>query len=288
MTTNVEDLPRLDLAAGSVPLSLIDDTGFAGRRFADALIHLFARHDMAPILDGEVAKQTLTVRDWIGQNGPAVIWCFHWGSGAQIYFALPTPLFAGLFEQAFGGEPMNFGSVTPTPLQRRFARGFGQELAGALSRGWDEGVVPLPELMQAAFDGDGLDADSQPCIAVNVPFTLGAHRFQASALFPADRLSAMRVTALPDVQRRAPDGDWRERLRKRAGHVHLPVRSILARPEIPAARLLTLRVGDMLPIAFSPSLPVLVGQQLFAHGRMGESNGCAAIRIDQLARGALS
>lgn len=288
MTGNSGGVTRLDLAAGSVKLSVLDDSGFSGRRFAGALLDLFARHDLRSSFDGEMARQTLPIKDWIASNGDGVFCCFRWGVGSPIFATLPKPLFAALFARAFGSDEWNSGPVAPTPLQRRFADRFGKHLADALASGWGDGMVLRPEFAQAAFDSESIEADDTICVAISVPASLAGQSLKISVAFPADRLAAMRQSVAPAVQARTPDDDWRGRIRQRAGHVHLPVRSVLARPEIGAARLLTLRVGDMLPIAFSPSLPVFVGQQLFAHGRMGESNGCAAIRIEQFSKGPLS
>ena len=64
--------------------------------------------------------------------------------------------------------------------------------------------------------------------------------------------------------------------------VCLPVRSILARPELPLSRIMTLQPGDVIPLTMPRNVPLTVAGRLFAHGTIGESNGRAAIRIESI------
>ena len=64
--------------------------------------------------------------------------------------------------------------------------------------------------------------------------------------------------------------------------VHLPVRSIFARPQVPLAKLLSLRAGDVIPVCLPDFLPVTVAGRQFAHGTVGEAGGRAAIKINSI------
>ena len=81
------------------------------------------------------------------------------------------------------------------------------------------------------------------------------------------------------------DPVWRGKLSDAVMHVQFPVRSIFARPELSAAKLVTLQAGDIIPVCLPSHLPVTVAGRLFAHGTVGEAGGRAAIRIKNIAQG---
>ena len=74
------------------------------------------------------------------------------------------------------------------------------------------------------------------------------------------------------------DPDARDRMIAALMQVCLPVRSVFVRPEMPIARLLALRPGDVIPISLPQHIPLTVAGRLFAHGTLGEADGRAAIR----------
>ena len=67
--------------------------------------------------------------------------------------------------------------------------------------------------------------------------------------------------------------------------VRLPVRSVLARPEISLVKLLSLEVGDIIPLTMPRHVPVTVAGRSFAVGSIGEANGNAAIMIEHIEKG---
>jgi flagellar motor switch protein FliM len=81
------------------------------------------------------------------------------------------------------------------------------------------------------------------------------------------------------------DPAWSGALNKALKDVRLPVRSVLARPEISLVKLLSLEVGDIIPITMPRQVPVTVAGRKFALGSIGEANGNAAIMIDQIEKG---
>ena len=83
------------------------------------------------------------------------------------------------------------------------------------------------------------------------------------------------------------DGDWKNKLLGALDNVSLPVRSVLARPEMTVAELLALKVGDVIPITLSQTVPLLVGNRRFAEGTIGEQEGRAAMMIENLNKGLL-
>jgi len=80
----------------------------------------------------------------------------------------------------------------------------------------------------------------------------------------------------------AANQDWRWRLGQALSQVSLPVRSVLARPEISVAQLLSLKPGDVIPITLQPRTPLLAGARRIADGVIGEQDGRAALMIEKV------
>jgi flagellar motor switch protein FliM len=80
----------------------------------------------------------------------------------------------------------------------------------------------------------------------------------------------------------AANQDWRWRLGQALAQVKLPVRSVLARPEISVAELLALKAGDVIPINLQPRTPLLAGACRIADGVIGEQDGRAALMIEKV------
>ncbi|RYD89738.1 MAG: flagellar motor switch protein FliM, partial [Sphingomonadales bacterium] len=83
------------------------------------------------------------------------------------------------------------------------------------------------------------------------------------------------------------DMDWKNKLFGALDNVALPVRSVLARPEMTVAQLLALKPGDVIPVTLSQTVPLLVGNRRFAEGTIGEQDGRAALMIENLNKGLL-
>lgn len=81
------------------------------------------------------------------------------------------------------------------------------------------------------------------------------------------------------------DTEWRHRLACALEDIRLPVRSVLARPELSMAQLMTLKPGDVIPINLNPKVPLLVGSKRFAEGTIGEQEGRAALLVESIGKG---
>lgn len=81
------------------------------------------------------------------------------------------------------------------------------------------------------------------------------------------------------------DPEWRARMVSAALNVRLPVRSVLARPELTLAQLMQLKPGDVIPINLSPKVPLLVASTRFAEGTIGEQEGRAAMLVEAVGKG---
>ena len=81
------------------------------------------------------------------------------------------------------------------------------------------------------------------------------------------------------------DGEWKARMLEAISHVRLPVRSVLARPELTVAQLLELKIGDVIPITLAPKVPLIVANKRLAYGTIGEQEGRAALMVEQVEQG---
>lgn len=75
------------------------------------------------------------------------------------------------------------------------------------------------------------------------------------------------------------DPVWQKSLKESVEEVFLPVRSVLGRPTMNLSELSRLAVGDILPVAPTDNVPLIVGDRVFAHGSIGEQNGGVAFQI---------
>ncbi|WP_375396758.1 flagellar motor switch protein FliM [uncultured Sphingomonas sp.] len=82
----------------------------------------------------------------------------------------------------------------------------------------------------------------------------------------------------------ALDPAWQNGLARAVMQVTFPVRSVLAEPTMPLARLMDLKQGDVIPISFTSDVPVMVGGDRLGTGTVGTSNGRAAIRLNTINR----
>jgi flagellar motor switch protein FliM len=81
------------------------------------------------------------------------------------------------------------------------------------------------------------------------------------------------------------DPEWRMRLAAALENVRLPVRSVLARPEMTMSQLMQLKPGDVIPIALPTKAPLIVADRRMAYGTIGEREGKVALMIEQVIGG---
>ncbi len=82
------------------------------------------------------------------------------------------------------------------------------------------------------------------------------------------------------------DEVWRARMAHALRQVRLPVRSVLARPELTLAQVLEMKPGDIIPVVLPPRVPLIVARKRLAMGTIGEKDGHAALMIDHIEKGA--
>ena len=82
---------------------------------------------------------------------------------------------------------------------------------------------------------------------------------------------------------KAKDHVWQAQMERRVEQVRLPVKTVLARPNLRISELMALKPGDVIPINIARHLPLIVGDRVYAHGTVGEQDGAAAFMIEKLA-----
>lgn len=146
-------------------------------------------------------------------------------------------------------------------------------------------LVPIDQVQRdhqraAAFAGDWPDAFVQSELTIS---GLAADPFNIELLFALS--AAQQMEELLSAKSREPieqsSGSTVRALASPIGDVRLRARIVLARPELPLSRLMTLSEGDLLRVVIPPSLPLLVDDRILASGTLGAVGGAAAFRIDE-------
>lgn len=174
-----------------------------------------------------------------------------------------------------------------TPSEQRLRTRLANAVSEVLTRSWAD-TYPL----QFEYSTHETNADFanmvRPDEAVVVQsFTIkpGLSRStRIEILYPLAMLQPIEdeIAARAQAGIGGDDMEWKGRLASALDNVALPVRSVLARPEMTVAQLLALKPGDVIPITLSQTVPLLVGNRRFAEGTIGEQDGRAAMMIESL------
>lgn len=127
-----------------------------------------------------------------------------------------------------------------------------------------------------------LDDDDVLVSAISVE--LCGHQIAAMDVVQTlDGLAAIEPQLNRPLHREANEVDplWKSNLKDTVEQIYMPVRSVLARPTMQLSELSRLAVGDILPVAATDNVPLIIGDKVFAHGSIGEQNGGVAFKINQ-------
>ncbi len=195
-----------------------------------------------------------------------------------------------LVDRFFGG-PGNAPVALPKDLSASataMVGRIGNALAPLLTKAW-EPVTPLA-FQVGAVEGNpaimvGLEADDAVVVT-----RIGIARGEVKPhfidiLYPVAALKPHVESITRKVHKRTPDvaPAWRQSLTRAVMNVPLPVRTVLAEPVLPLAQLLSLKVGDVIPIGLGDQIPIMVGNDRLGMGTVGTSNGKAAILLNSIA-----
>jgi flagellar motor switch protein FliM len=202
---------------------------------------------------------------------------------------LDGPFVLELLDLFFGGLgevpavlPGEFSPAAETLVAR-----IGASLAVQLQAAWEP-------LARAGFAAGRCDANPTLLSGIEADEVVVVTRFGIArgegkpvfmdVLYPVSTLKPHQVVLNGKVVAKPvePDVEWQTTLTRAAMNVRLPVRSVLAEPNISLARLMDLKAGDIIPISFGTDVPIMVGGAPLGLGTVGTSNGRAAIRISKI------
>ena len=247
----------------------------------------------APTIQVERAgAEQMSFADWSASAAPAIFWRYHAPPlKGPVLLAGSRSLLLQLVDIFYGGRGQLAAEREElTDAEDRFAARLGRDIGMQLAAAWRDKLAIEPEL-------DSVTADPAKLAAVRAEdelfvqrFTLRGAPFDGRTIMCAYPVAALRGVAgdelLPELQGHSgADPIWSGALDKALRDVRMPVRSVLARPEISLVKLLALEVGDIIPLSMPRHVPVTVAGRSFAFGSIGEANGNAAIMIDHIEKG---
>jgi len=247
----------------------------------------------APAIQVERAgAQQMSFAEWSASATPAIFWRYHAPPlKGPVLIAAARPLILQLVDIFYGGK----GALAAereelTDAEERFAARLGRDIGLQLAAAWGDKLAIEPELDCVTCDPAKLAAVRADDELFVQRFILRGAPFEGRPIVCAYPLVALRGIAGADAVSEMPgansaDPAWSGALNKALRDVRLPVRSVLARPEISLVKLLALEVGDIIPLAMPRHVPVTVAGRSFAVGSIGEANGNAAIMIEHIEKG---
>lgn len=198
---------------------------------------------------------------------------------------------SALLETLYGGpgRPWNRPANEFTPAEEKLLAKLHDGMVAALTEAWSEvaPLQPLPVGHETNPDfANAFRGDEQILVQ---HFTVAAGEIAPTDIAIAYSLAAMRaveaqLTAKVHDDAGPADELWRLRMAGALQEVRLPVRSVLARPQLSVSELMALKPGDVIPITIPSAIPLLVANKRVASGTIGEKNGLAAIQVTSVER----
>jgi flagellar motor switch protein FliM len=200
---------------------------------------------------------------------------------ANFIASLVEIFYGGVPGAAVNRKPGDFSASEELLLNRLL-----EKVSSILAAHWSE-VTPI----EVTVSGRETNVVHLPFLrgdetVVVQKFSIGAgvQPTTISVLYPLAMLRPIeeKLEARVHDEDSAASDDWRWRLGEALAHVSLPVRTVLARPEVSVAELLALKPGDVIPITLPSRTPLLAGACRIADGVIGEQDGRAALMIEKV------
>ncbi|WP_339691600.1 FliM/FliN family flagellar motor switch protein [uncultured Parasphingorhabdus sp.] len=188
------------------------------------------------------------------------------------------------FGGQFDGEAHSSGDLKQSEITmiNRLAGAIAAGLSDAWSMLFDS-PVRYSRYFQDKDDIE-LDLDDENVLVSATSVHLSGHKIAAMDVIQTlDGLIAIEPQLNRPHHRETNEVDpvWKANLKDSVEQIYMPVRSVLARPTMQLSELSRLAVGDILPVAPTDNVPLIVGDRVFAHGSIGEQNGGVAFKIKQ-------
>ena len=208
------------------------------------------------------------------------------GDMGEVVAVIPGQLISQILDLQYGGSgdvPVRHGFSTS---ETRLVTRLGGHLLPTVSRAM-QGItaVPVKALpVVAAMQSFDLPQYRDSIVLAKIVLergALGSATIHCFIGFAHAKKMAMRFAdANPTVLPAQPE--WRAKMQAATLHVALPARAVLTHANVPVSQLLSLRVGDILPVLLPADVPLLVAGRRFARGTIGEANGRAALKIENM------
>jgi flagellar motor switch protein FliM len=206
--------------------------------------------------------------------------------------AIEPEFVTGLVDAFYGGggSPAKLKMREFTPTEERLLGRLADGIVEMLVEVWSEVAVLTPALASRETNAAYASLVRVDEAVVLQRFTItptGGQPTTVSILYPLGALrpyETLLAAKVHDEGSTAGDAEWRFRLAEALENVRLPVRSVLARPELSLSQLVALKPGDVIPITLSPKVPLIVANRRIATGTIGEQDGRAALMIDHVER----
>ncbi|QJB68024.1 FliM/FliN family flagellar motor switch protein [Parasphingorhabdus halotolerans] len=186
------------------------------------------------------------------------------------------------FGGQFDGEAQSTGELKKSEIA--MIERLGGAIATGLSQAWSALLDTTVRYSGCALAKDDieLDMDDENVLVSAISVQLSGHPIAAfDVIQTLDGLIAIEPQLNRPHLREVNEVDpiWKADLKDSVEQIYLPVRSVLARPTMQLSELSRLAVGDILPVAPTDNVPLIVGDRVFAHGSIGEQNGGVAFKI---------
>ena len=261
-------------------------------QFAKSLRELIRALGAPTVQVERQAAEVMRFADWTAASAPAIFWRYHTPPlKGPVLLAGNRPLILQLVDIFYGGKgQLGAEREELTDAEERFAARLGRDMGMQLAAAWGDKLAIAPELDCVTGDPAKLAAVRADDELYVQRFTLRGGKLDGRTVTCAYPVAALRGIAgaepAPDLREMsAADAAWTATLSGALKEVRLPVRSVLARPEISLVKLLGLEVGDIIPLTIPRNVPVTVAGRSFAVGSIGEANGNAAIMIEHIEKG---
>lgn len=212
----------------------------------------------------------------------------------MMMIAIDPPFITNMVDAFYGGtgNGLSARSSEFTPSELRLQKRLVTAITEVLTKSWSESY-PLQfdfSTHEASVSFANMVRPDENVVVQSFTIKPGMSKStRIEILYPLAMLQPIEDEIATRVQAGvgADDMDWKNKLLGALDNVALPVRSVLARPEMTVAELLALKPGDVIPITLSQTVPLLVGNRRFAEGTIGEQEGRAAMMIEHLNKGFL-
>jgi len=206
-----------------------------------------------------------------------------------VLVAVEPALVTRLVDAFYGGsgKPGRAQAREFTPTEQRLLARLTAAASDALVAAWEDVVALDPALIAHETNPAFLSflRGDEQVVLQSFSVTPGAGAPAAvTVVYPAAGIRPFEPQLAAKVPGGGgePDTEWQGRLARALDSVRLPVRTVLARPEMRMSELLGLKPGDVIPVNLPPRAPLIVGDRRIGVGTLGDHDGKAALMLEQV------